>query len=107
MITVDKWGGGDDKIASTFPIFLPLPLFRVINSGGRAIGPGGAAVSGASRGGADVTIDGQRGQYTMSQGGQRISSGKSSVLNGVQVGKEASAVRRWVMRAALQRCTTL
>lgn len=62
-------------------------------SGGRAIGPGGAAASGASmslsRGGSDVTIEGRGGQqYLMTQGGQRISSGKSTIFNGVEIGKE-------------------
>lgn len=55
------------------------------------MGPGGSAFSGASRGGADVTFDGRRGQYVMSQGGQRISSGKSTIFNGVEVGKEVKA----------------
>ncbi|CAN0573287.1 unnamed protein product, partial [Ectocarpus sp. 12 AP-2014] len=56
-------------------------------SEGRAIGPGGATRRlGASRGGrSDVTVEGRRGQqYLMSQGGERISSGKSSIFNGVE-----------------------
>lgn len=62
-------------------------------SEGRAIGPGGATRRlGVSRGGgADVTIEGQRGQqYLLRQGGERISSGKSSIFNGVEVGNEVS-----------------
>ena len=80
--------------------FLPLPLpvscvcARACGcfSEGRAIGPGGATRRlGVSRGGADITIEGRRGQqYLMRQGGERISSGKSSILNGVEVGKEVS-----------------
>lgn len=67
-------------------------------SGGRAIGPGGAAASGASmslsRGGSDVTIEGRGGQqYLMTQGGQRISSGKSTIFNGVEIGKEATPLK--------------
>ncbi|CAN0551778.1 unnamed protein product, partial [Ectocarpus sp. 12 AP-2014] len=65
-------------------------------SGGRAIGPGGATRRlGASRGGmSDVTIEGGRGQqYLMSQGGERISSGKSSIFNGVEVGKEGTPLK--------------
>eukprot|EP00903_Cladosiphon_okamuranus_P010311 g9758.t1 len=60
-------------------------------SGGRAIGPGGATRRvGVSRGrGADVTIEGGSGQrYLMSREGERISSGKSSIFNGVEMGKE-------------------
>ncbi|CAM9457116.1 unnamed protein product [Ectocarpus fasciculatus] len=65
-------------------------------SGGRAIGPGGASRRlGASRGGgSDVTVEGRRGQqYLMSQGGERISSGKSSIFNGVAVGKEGTPLK--------------
>lgn len=73
-------------------------VFRCF-SGGRAIGPGGATRRlGVSRGGgADVTIEGGSGQqYLMSQGGERISSGKSSIFNGVEVGKEVSTKRHGV-----------
>lgn len=66
-------------------------MSRLFVSGGRAIGPGGATRRlGASRsGGAGVTVEGQRGQqYLMSQRGERISSGKSSIFNAVQVGNE-------------------
>ncbi|CAM9133049.1 unnamed protein product, partial [Hapterophycus canaliculatus] len=69
-------------------------LFKA--SGGVAIGPGGSTRRlGASRtGGGDVTIEGRRGQqYLMSQGGERISSGKSSIFNGVEVGKEETPLK--------------
>lgn len=79
----------------THLLYIPptSPLFYCF-SGGRAIGPGGATQRVAvSRGGADVTIEGRRGQqYLMNQGGERISSGKSSIFNGVKVGKEVRCV---------------
>eukprot|EP00904_Undaria_pinnatifida_P002221 jgi/Undpi1/119/HiC_scaffold_1.g00119.m1 len=63
---------------------------------GRAMGPGGSVSSGASitRKGKDLTVEGRGGQqYLMRQGGQRISSGKSTIFNGVEVGKEGTPLK--------------
>ncbi|CAM9778889.1 unnamed protein product [Sphacelaria rigidula] len=58
-------------------------------SKGRAIGVGGKTVAAAVRSSErDVTINGQRAQYLMQQAVQRVSSGKTTILDGVEVGKE-------------------
>lgn len=60
-------------------------------SKGRAIGVGGKTVAAAVRSSErDVTINGQRAQYLMQQAVQRVSSGKTTILDGVEVGKEVN-----------------
>ncbi|CAM9743527.1 unnamed protein product [Discosporangium mesarthrocarpum] len=58
---------------------------------GRQTAPGAGVAAGQALLGGQKVVEGQRGVvYMMEQGGQRVSSGKSFILNGAQMGKKLS-----------------
>lgn len=69
---------------------LLVPQIVSNQSEARTIGPGGSTASRTQPTGVDVIVNGQQGQYLMRLGGQRVSSGKSRIAKGEEVGKEVS-----------------